>query len=218
MPSVTIKIQESPLGGVTEVKVTKSTTAAALASALAAVTPQIHAQWSEIIRAARLVQAAKGGASRSASAARPGARTAGALASVRWTAGRVPTVPLFPPGVAAKIAADFARAFEPLTRVLRGLSAGSPVHPVLPSDPSGPAALIVLPAEAMDWKQAHPEGPILHPGTNLMTVEQATRFLSWRAARTHPLWPTIEAAAQKLAESKRAAGSSDASGTGPETV
>jgi hypothetical protein len=223
--TVKITVEEGVLPGLGrrfDITVRRNTTAAALAGALAAVLRHNHITWSEVIRAERLERLAMkerrpaGGPPPSPSVS-PGAGLASVLAGWTWTAGRLPTVPVLPPGTAEQIGRRVSGALAAFGRVMaagrraqsaEAEAAGSLLRaPLLPGESlldhrrmseaaAGQRAVatmgesvgfLILPAEARAWNLS--ELPMIHPGTDWMNPELADRFRAWRAARAAGVGP-----------------------------
>lgn len=197
MHHVTIKIQDGsgPLARVTEVSVSNTSKAAALAGALAAVMPQVRLEWAALIRAARAVQAATTPnparvppSGRGASAASPLAGLAASLSAIQLRPIRPPSVdPEVARATGAALARVLLRMHSALADAASRLSGHAPARPELrPVDPETRwASVLVLPVEARDWN-SQGRTPVLHPGTVAMPPEYAAAFHAWRASRALP--------------------------------
>jgi hypothetical protein len=192
MTRVTIRIEEGPfsnLGPTTEVTVRDTSTAAALAGALAAVMPRVRVEWLTLIRAARLARAGAGQGSTTRThpldllaGARPlvpqGA--ASGLGDLRVPRVTVPT-PIFPEHLLRGLADSLARGLSSLHRAA-GPRTGQPVVPPRGAE-RRPGELLVLPDEARAWNAQHPDGPRVSPGSVVLPAGVEAPFLAWRASR-----------------------------------
>lgn len=189
MHTVTIKIQDGvgPLSHVTEVKVTNTTTAAALAGALAAVMPKARIEWAALIRAARTVQAASGRTARPTTfppPPPPGASRPG------------PTRVASPGPLGAEVAADLSAALR------RSFDASLP-RPA-PGPAGGPRGRL---PELADFREAVTAASRVWARAVVRFAEVASRVSASRPGQVSPAAPAVPRAPAGLASPASASAS-----------